>query len=241
MKKDAFLESIKRIDEMGNQVGNDTQKFRGWQTAILAFLKVYSPIFDVQVELIENINLFYGLKPEHIKKIHEQIKSIILLVEIDAVPLVGTCSDKDERIEQILCRFRVVANQLKHRHNDRDTLTITDEYDVQNLLHALLKVDFDDVRPEEWTPSYAGGSVRMDFLLKEIDTVIEVKMTRSSMTPKSLGEELIIDIEKYQCHPNCRRLYCFVYDPEMRLCNPLGLKNDLESKHDGFLRVVITQ
>ena len=66
-------------------------------------------------------------------------------------------------------------------------------------------------------------------------------MTRNSMTPKSLGEELIIDIQKYQKHPNCKRLYCFVYDPNMRLGNPVGLKTDLESSYEGFLRVVITQ
>ncbi len=153
----------------------------------------------------------------------------------------GDNMDSNEVIEKILCRFRIVVNQLKYRHSNRNTLTVTDEYDVQDLLHALLKVEFDDVRPEEWIPSYAGGAVRMDFLLKEIDTVIEVKMTRISMTPKSLGEELIIDIEKYRCHPNCKRLYCFVYDPEMRLNNPIGLKNDLESNHEGFLRVIITQ
>ena len=26
---------------------------------------------------------------------------------------------------------------------------------------------FDDIRPEEYTPSYAGGSSRIDFLLKD--------------------------------------------------------------------------
>ena len=31
-----------------------------------------------------------------------------------------------------------------------------------------------------------------------METVIEVKKSRKSMTEKSLGEELIIDIEKYK-------------------------------------------
>ncbi len=146
-----------------------------------------------------------------------------------------------KKIDRVLYRFKIIANQLSHRHDNRNTITIKDEYDVQDLLHALLKVDFDDIRPEEWTPSYAGGAVRMDFLLKEFDTVIEVKMTRNSMTSKTLGEELIVDIEKYQCHPDCKKLYCFVYDPEMRLGNPIGLKKDLESKHKDFLHVIITQ
>jgi len=46
-------------------------------------------------------------------------------------------------------------------------LEIRDEYDVQNLLHAILKLHFEDIRPEEWAPSYAASSKRMDFLLAQ--------------------------------------------------------------------------
>ncbi len=59
--------------------------------------------------------------------------------------------------------FHLVANQLKTRHSNRESLVISDEYDVQDLLHALLHIYFDDIRPEEWTPNYAGGSSRVDF------------------------------------------------------------------------------
>jgi REase_DpnII-MboI len=34
-------------------------------------------------------------------------------------------------------------------------MDIKDEYDVQDLLHAILRAFFDDVRPEEFVPSYA--------------------------------------------------------------------------------------
>jgi glucan phosphorylase len=64
-----------------------------------------------------------------------------------------------------LKRFHLVARQLRERHNERSTLQIEDEYDVQDLLHALLKINFEDVRAEEVCPSYAGGSSRVDFLL----------------------------------------------------------------------------
>jgi hypothetical protein len=69
-------------------------------------------------------------------------------------------------LEQLTTRFHLVAQQLRSRHGGRNTIEVTDEYDVQDLLHALLLLEFDDVRPEEHTPSYAGGSARMDFLLK---------------------------------------------------------------------------
>ena len=110
----------------------------------------------------------------------------------------------------------------------RPTIEINDEYDVQDLLEALLKLHFDDVRAEEWTHSYGGGANRIDFLLKEEEIAIEVKMTRDNLKDKEVGEQLIIDIAKYRAHPNCKVLYCFVYDPNRVIRNPTGLTRDLE-------------
>ena len=148
--------------------------------------------------------------------------------------------DKLAVIQSLCERFHVIARQLRQRYADRATLEVEDEYDVQDLLHALLRWDFDDIRPEEWTPSYAGGSSRMDFLLKQEKTVIEVKKTRKGLGAKEVGEQLIIDIQKYQTHPDCKALICFVYDPEGRIANPRGLENDLNAEKDGFkVRVII--
>ena len=130
-------------------------------------------------------------------------------------------------IDLIFTRFHRIAAKLTKRHDNRPTLTITDEYDVQDLLHSLLSLYFDDIRPEEWTPSYAGSSSRMDFLLKDSKIVIEVKKTRKTLTDKKIGDELIIDIAHYQNHPDCALLICFVYDPERLLSNPKGLESDL--------------
>lgn len=147
--------------------------------------------------------------------------------------------DKTEELFRIFKHFRKFAVELAHRHDGRETLRIQDEYDVQDLLRALLSLYFDDVRPEEPTPSHAGSSLRTDFLIPEIEAVIEVKKTRPTMTDKTLSEELIVDIEKYQAHPTCKKIYCFVYDPDMILRNPAAIKNDLEKKHEGLVRVFI--
>jgi hypothetical protein len=119
-------------------------------------------------------------------------------------------------------------------------LDIEDEYDVQDLLHALLHLDFDDIRREEWTPSYAGGAARMDFLLKDIDVVIEAKKTRKNLGAKEIGDQLIVDIQKYQLHPNCKILCCLVYDPEGRIGNPASLEDDLSRDEEGLsVRVLV--
>jgi REase_DpnII-MboI len=139
-----------------------------------------------------------------------------------------------DALNQIVIRFHAVAVQLRSRHADRSTLDINDEYDVQDLMHALLRLYFDDVRPEEWVPSYGGSSSRTDFLLPQIDTVIETKRTRVGLNARAVGEQLIIDIAKYKRHPQCRRLVCFVYDPEGRIANPSGIESDLTANDQGI-------
>ena len=148
-------------------------------------------------------------------------------------------SDAMSILSTIFNKFHKVARQLRTRHDDRETIVMNDEYDVQDLLHAILLIHFDVVIDEDWTPSYAGSSSRMDFLLKNEKIVIEVKKTRPSMTTKKLSEELIIDIEKYAEHPRCERLLCFVYDPEGFLGNPTAIMNDLNNRHEGFAQVII--
>lgn len=137
-------------------------------------------------------------------------------------------------------RIHLIARQLRERHDDRPTLDLTDEYDLQDLFHALLKVHFDDVRPEEYTPSYAGKSARMDFLLPESRIVVELKMTRSTLSAKQVGEQLIIDINRYRAHQGCQTLFCIVYDPTARITNPRGLENDLNRDDDRLaVRVMV--
>lgn len=70
----------------------------------------------------------------------------------------------------------------------------------------------------------------MDFLLKKEQIVIEVKKTREGLTEKELGEQLIVDKAKYQNHPDCKTLYCLIYDPEERISNPRGIERDLSDK-----------
>lgn len=146
-----------------------------------------------------------------------------------------TALDPAISVERICSRIPLVIRQLRDRYDGRQTLKVDDEYDVQDLLHALLHLFFDDVRPEEYTPSYAGKSTRMDFLLKNESIVIESKMTRRGLGAKEVGEQLIIDIAHYKSHPDCKSLFCLVYDPDHRVDNPRGLENDLSKKTDGMI------
>lgn len=186
---------------------------------------------------------------DHVEAFNEGIETVSAILEsfIDEIDKYWEngqhCSSNEvTSIDKIIyaCeRFHLVAKQLRDRYNDRETISIEDEYDVQDVLHVLLKLYFDDIRSEEWTPSYAGSSSRMDFLLKQERIVIETKKTRKGLTGKEIGEQLIVDIEKYKAHPECKTLLCFVYDPEGRIVNPVGIENDLGKEREGLKVIVI--
>ena len=151
-------------------------------------------------------------------------------------------STVEDLLRVLLRGLRRAMHPLTHRRKGAQQLTFSNEYDVQDLLHALLRPWVSDIRPEEFTPSYAGSSTRMDFLLPAHDVVIELKFVRDRTHAKRIGNELIIDIEHYQVHPKCKSLWCVVYDPDHLLTNAEGLRTDLEgkrSREDGELTVTV--
>jgi DpnII restriction endonuclease len=145
------------------------------------------------------------------------------------------------RIVSICERFPLVVKRLAKRHADRKPLTVNDEYDVQDLLEALLATDFDNVHDEEFTPLVAGANSRIDFVAVGPNVAIEAKMTRAGLEDRKLGEELIVDLRRYESHPTAEHLVFFVYDPKLRVKNPVGLKADIEKTLTRFqsLTVVI--
>lgn len=151
--------------------------------------------------------------------------------------------DNVQELLMILLRgLRRAMHPLTHRRKGAQPLSFSSEYDVQDLLHSMLRPWISDLRPEEFTPSYAGSSTRMDFLLPAHSLVIELKFVRDRAHGKRIGDELIVDIEHYRRHPACNNLWCVVYDPEHLLTNAEGLRTDLEGVRrtkDGELMVKV--
>jgi hypothetical protein len=154
---------------------------------------------------------------------------------------IGTVETPLNSVLNTCRRFPAAARQLQTRRASRPGIEQKDEYDVQDVLHAFLRIGFDDVRPEEWTPSYGGTSARVDFLLPDHEIVIEVKRTRDGLGAKQAKEQLAIDIDHYRVHAKCRTLVCFVYDPDHQIPNPVGFEKDLEGQRTDSLdvRVVV--
>lgn len=146
-------------------------------------------------------------------------------------------TDLDTLLKSVFTNFHRCARKILNRHSNRKTLEIADEYDVQDLLHGILSLFIDDIRPEDYVPSYAGGNSRTDFYLPEHDMFIETKMTRDGLKDKEVGEQLIIDVARYKSR--CKKLICFIYDKASLLQNPYGLISDLEALSTDEIQVTV--
>jgi hypothetical protein len=151
--------------------------------------------------------------------------------EVVAIPTVGLLVSSLRRLASAL-------RPLVKRRRGRAGISVSDEYDLQDLVESLLKSLYNDVRPEERTPSYAGASSVMDFLLKDDAIAVEVKVTAKGRLPKQIKNELLVDIHDYQQHPSVRTLIAVVYDLASTFDNPVGFEKDLSGRH-GNIDVIV--
>lgn len=214
---DEFMDSRRYVEPLINAYNDSVSNYLG------------SPSYHG----VESVETVVSAAIARVKRNPSAIKTVSIF-------LPPTSFGDPEFLAKLWQRFPLAVRQIRRRFNERPTLDVADEYDVQDLFHVILTTAFDDIRKEEWSPSYAGSSSRMDFLLPEIEAVAEIKMMRNSLSTKSLGEQLIVDIVKYKKHPQCRTLYCLVYDPESRIANPRGVESDLnDDESDMRVRVII--
>ncbi|MBX3331963.1 MAG: hypothetical protein KF722_16270 [Nitrospira sp.] len=145
--------------------------------------------------------------------------------------LVESAHDQDPLplIRKVCLRFHSVARQLRLRRDYRPTLEVDDDYDLQDLLCALLKVEFDEVATDEWTPPYTGGAPRTTLLVNRDQIAVVAKKTRSGLTTKELADQVAADAAYYRTQGRCSTLFCFLYDPEGRIGSPKRLETTLTS------------
>jgi hypothetical protein len=101
-------------------------------------------------------------------------------------------------------------------------------------LRALLRLEFDEVGTDEWTPPYSGGTPKTTLLLNRERIAIVTKKTRPGLTDKDIAEQVTADTGSYLSHNKCTTLFCFVYDPEGRIGSPKRLETDLSNVSDRY-------
>lgn len=153
---------------------------------------------------------------------------IVVRRAIDGLTLVSDEATPLQKIIVLCRRFPLFVERLQNRQRGRTPSEIKDEYDVQDLLHAILKLHFDDVRPEEHTPSFAGNASRVDFYLPAERILVEAKMTRSGLGQREVTDQLINDVARYSKFEGIDTLVCLVFDPDRRCKNPDSVENDVQ-------------
>jgi hypothetical protein len=142
-------------------------------------------------------------------------------------------------LDNIFNNFFLFCQQIKKRYNNRRTIEITDEYDVQDIIHSILRLFFSDIRKEAYNPQYLGKSTKIDFVLNEENIGIEIKYADGINPEKRIGDELLVDINHYKENRNCKKLFCFIYNPHGSFNNPQGFIHELEKNKELPVRVYI--
>ncbi len=216
----------------------DVAKF---QQKVIENFPDYMELLDFEIPTEEEVGKMNGTAREH--HIERALHKIIDVFEsstskeenkLKNTGKKGHEQNPESEIENIFSKFHEVHKQLQIRYANRSTLTINNEYDVQDLLHSLLRLYFDDIRPEEWNPSYANSSTKSDFLIPEHNIIIECKIKTKNHSDNDIKKELIIDKEQYRKHVKCKIMYCFIYDSEGLIENPRGFENDINEKSDNL-------
>jgi len=186
-------------------------------------------------EKVEGIRGEMGYQVRKLKWFYDKID--LLKSDPNALEIKSDNSLRD--LTHLLKRFHKIAQELRDRRAGREAVMIKDEYDVQYLLGALLKLYFDDIRVEESSPSNSGANSRLDFVLKYEKIILETKMTNENLRSNKLGEELLIDIGRYKGYPDCTDLFIFIYDKGDHINNKRGFINDLERQSTDQFKVTV--
>jgi len=123
------------------------------------------------------------------------------------------------RLEKLLRRLPRVAFELGRR--ERAPLTIRDERDLDDMVRALLPIEFDEVRTRSRTPSYSQRN-RTLFSLAEIATHVAPHLVVAGINELEMARRREIDLTELRT--SSEAIVLFIHDPERKLPNPERLE-----------------
>lgn len=87
-------------------------------------------------------------------------------------------------LERLFRRLPQFIRTLVDTKRDNVSVQLDNEYDLQPIVEAILRLHYADVRREEHVPSRSGANSRVDFYLRESGVMVEVKMTRNGLADR---------------------------------------------------------
>jgi REase_DpnII-MboI len=135
------------------------------------------------------------------------------LLGLQNLPSLSTKRKGVSLILETIDGFGAALSVLSRRHRDRAPFAIEDEYDLQDLFHALVVPGIPDFTSEDPAPKLAGKSSRLDFTSKSCRLGVELKHVRSKRHAEEVREEILVDQGTYFRHPEVDSVITFVFDP----------------------------
>lgn len=122
----------------------------------------------------------------------------------------------------LLCsRLNHSAKILNRRRAGKQPFEITDEYDVQDLLQAILRAYFKYSISEEPISKLSGSSSRADFAIQDLGVIIEAKYVHGPNEQDRINKQFAEDVQSYSQWPYLEHFFYVVYgaddlkDPEL--------------------------
>jgi REase_DpnII-MboI len=118
-----------------------------------------------------------------------------------------------ELAERICARVAKAARILTARRGKKASFEIKDEYDVQDLIHALFRAFFKYPVTENPLPKAAGAvSTRADLCIEELGLIMEAKFVRAQKDQARIEKELATDLIFYSAWEPLKYLFFVVYN-----------------------------
>lgn len=125
-----------------------------------------------------------------------------------------TASAEIELVLQLCQRLDKSIKVLGQRHAGRPAFEINDEYDVQDLLQAILRAYFKYSTTEEPISKLAGLSTRADFAIEELGLIIEAKIAHGPGDQGRIVKEFAEDVQGYSKWSHLKHLIYLVYNAD---------------------------
>jgi hypothetical protein len=114
---------------------------------------------------------------------------------------------------QLCERLPYAARVLAGRRKGKDPFEVSDEYDVQDLLHAIIRAYLKYAIDEEPLGKVGGArSSRADLALPDLKTLVEVKYVRRPDDQQRIVEELAQDLILYSAWAPLESFVYLVYN-----------------------------
>jgi REase_DpnII-MboI len=137
-----------------------------------------------------------------------------------------------EYVLGVIDTFPTCADILAKRARNRPPFEIKDEYDVQDLFHALIRPAVPDLVPEDTTPKLAGKWSRLDFTSKATRLGFEIKHIKSVSHATTVRDELLVDEATYHEHPYIDTVIAFISDPHQYISTAARLVFERDLSQD---------